>query len=44
MKIDQSGRIVHFAEKPKGIDLEAMVIKVLIQTSFCVLLQISEFN
>lgn len=26
MKIDQSGRIVQFAEKPKGIDLEAMVI------------------
>ncbi|KAM5564941.1 glucose-1-phosphate adenylyltransferase large subunit, chloroplastic/amyloplastic-like [Rosa sericea] len=26
MKIDQSGRIVHFAEKPKGIDLEAMQV------------------
>lgn len=27
MKIDQSGRIIQFAEKPKGPDLEAMVIK-----------------
>lgn len=25
MKIDKTGRIIHFAEKPKGADLEAMV-------------------
>lgn len=25
MKIDHTGRIVHFAEKPKGSELKAMV-------------------
>lgn len=27
MKIDNAGRIIQFAEKPKGPDLKAMVIK-----------------
>lgn len=44
MKIDQSGRIVQFAEKPKGPDLEAMVMKMLILTTFCIFLYSSELN
>lgn len=27
MKIDSRGRVVHFSEKPKGQDLQAMVIE-----------------
>ncbi|KAL2892697.1 Glucose-1-phosphate adenylyltransferase large subunit chloroplastic/amyloplastic [Bienertia sinuspersici] len=34
MKIDQTGRIVHFAEKPKGFDLKALVLLTLIMVNF----------
>lgn len=42
MKIDDTGRILHFAEKPKGSDLEAMVgnidaIIVILLNFFCFL-------
>lgn len=40
MKIDNTGRIIQFSEKPKGPDLKAMVGKL---TSFCVFDLISVF-
>lgn len=33
MKVDKSGRIIQFSEKPKGLDLKAMVYELIIQ--FC---------
>lgn len=37
MKIDDTGRVVQFAEKPKGADLKAMVVNF---TSVCCLMLI----
>jgi glucose-1-phosphate adenylyltransferase len=34
MKIDSTGRIIQFAEKPKGTDLKAMVVSLYLSHFF----------